>query len=181
MEQIQIRDLTEDAIIKGCLENDRKEQERLYRKFADEMYNVCLVYEQDRDSAKDIMQDAFIKVFRNIDQYNRRGTLRGWIRRIVVNTALDHLRLKKGAERHVDIDAISETHMHLQFGVNHSDSKDILVAVNRLPEGARLVFNLFALEGFSHREIAERLNITEGTSKSQYSRARQLLQLWVEV
>jgi len=181
MGNLQIRDLAEETIIKGCLENDRKEQERLYRMFADEMYNVCLTYDQDKEAAKDILQDAFIKVFRNIDQYNGSGSLKGWVRRVVVNTALDHLRRKKGEERLVDIDSISEKQVLTETNASHSSTKEILVAVSRLPEGARLVFNLFALEGYSHKEIAEKLNISEGTSKSQYSRARQLLQLWVEV
>ncbi|HSV76608.1 MAG TPA: RNA polymerase sigma factor [Bacteroidales bacterium] len=181
MEQIQLRDLAEETIIRGCLENDRKEQERLYRMFADEMYNVCLTYEQDRDAAKDIMQDAFIKVFKNIDQFNRSGSLKGWVRRVVVNTALDYLRRKKGEEKLVDIEAVSEIQIQAETNASPSFAKDILTAVSRLPDGARLVFNLFALEGYSHREIAEKLSISEGTSKSQYSRARQLLQLWVEV
>jgi len=181
MEQTQVRDLTEESIIRGCLENDRKEQERLYRMFADEMYNVCLTYDQDRDAAKDIMQDAFLKVFKNIDQFNRSGSLKGWVRRVVVNTALDSLRRRKGDNRLVDIEAVSEIQFQAETNASPLGAKEILVAVNRLPEGARLVFNLFALEGYSHREIAEKLNISEGTSKSQYSRARQLLQLWVEV
>lgn len=179
--KVQTRDLTEDTIIRGCLDNDRKEQERLYRMFADDMYNVCLVYEKDRDAVKDIMQDAFVKVFRSIDQYNRSGSLKGWVRRVVVNTALDYLRRKKGENSLIDINEIEETLDFSQPFNSPSATKDIMLAVNRLPEGARLVFNLFALEGYSHREIAEKLNISEGTSKSQYSRARQLLQLWVEV
>jgi len=179
--QVQTRDLAEETIIRGCIANDRREQERLYRSYADEMYNVCLIYESDRDSVKDILQDAFIKVFKNIEQYNRNGSLRGWIRRIVVNTALDHLRRKNQAGFAVDIDTINDDQLQSHQNASNLITKDIVAAVNRLPQGARLVFNLFGLEGYSHKEIAQMLEITEGTSKSQYSRARLLLQKWVEI
>ncbi len=177
----QTRDLVEDTIIRGCLNNDRKEQEQLYRMFANEMYNVCLIYENDRELVKDILQDAFVKVFKNIEQFNRNGSLRGWIRRVVVNTALDHLRSKKNFGTVVDFETLAENQMHSNETGSNYRTKDIIAEVNRLPEGARLVFNLFALEGYSHKEIALKLEISEGTSKSQYSRARQLLQQRVEL
>ena len=92
-------DFHEELMIEGCRKNDRKYQEQLYRKYADEMYNVCLAYEKDRDMVKDILQDAFVKVFRNIGNYNRKGSFKGWLRRIVVNTAIDHFRLKNNKDR----------------------------------------------------------------------------------
>lgn len=179
--QVQTIDLAEETLIRGCINNDRREQERLYRLFADEMYNVCLIYESDRDAVKDILQDAFIKVFKNIGQYNSNGSLRGWVRRVVVNTALDYLRRKNGHRAVVDIETISDMQLQTTTNGTNLGLKDIVAAVNRLPEGARLVFNLFALEGYSHKEIAIKLEISEGTSKSQYSRARQFLQQWVEM
>lgn len=170
-------DFHEELMIEGCRKNDRKYQEQLYRKYADEMYNVCLAYEKDRDMVKDILQDAFVKVFRNIGNYNRKGSFKGWLRRIVVNTAIDHFRLKNNnLNSYVDIETIADYTPEKINDPNNTNAKDILRMVERLPEGARIIFNLFALEGFSHKEIAEQLNISEGTSKSQYSRARQLLQ-----
>ena len=173
--------LQEETLISGCIQNNRNAQEQLYRMCADEMYNVCLVYEKDRDQVKDILQESFIKVFRSIEKYDRKGPLKAWVRRIVVNTAIDHIRRKKNVDAFVDVETIADStpgHGDYQGG---QGVKDILKLVKRLPEGARLVFNLFALEGYSHKEIAEKLSITEGTSKSQYSRARQLLQQWVEI
>lgn len=177
----QYIDLQQEALLSGCLKNDRKSQEAFYRMYADEMYNVCLAYEKDRDSVKDILQDAFIKIFKSIEKYDRKGPLRAWVRRIVVNTAIDHFRKKKAADAFVDVEAIADITPELGDRQGGQGVKDILKMVLRLPEGARMVFNLFALEGYSHKEIAEKLNITEGTSKSQYSRARQLLQQWVEL
>ena len=173
----QYVDFQEELLIEGCRRSDRKYQEQLYRKYADEMYIVCLAYEKDRDAVKDILQDAFVKVFRNIGNYNRKGSFKGWIRRIVVNTAIDHFRLKNNhLNNDVDIETIADYTPDRINDPNNTNAKDILRMVERLPEGARIIFNLFALEGFSHKEIAEQLNISEGTSKSQYSRARQLLQ-----
>ncbi len=169
-------DLTEQEIIKGCLNKDRKAQEQLYRKYANEMFSVCLAYEADRDAAKDILQESFIKVFRNLDKYNNDGPLKGWIRRIVVNTAIDYFRRKGDQGRFVDVDQVAEVIPSQEGETQNLNVKDILSHVKKLPEKARLVFNLFALEGYSHKEIAIKLDITEGTSKSQFSRARQLLQ-----
>lgn len=177
----QYVNLQEETLIGGCVKNDRKSQEQLYRMYADEMYNVCLAYEKDRDEVKDILQESFIKVFRNIEKYDKKGPLKAWVRRIVVNTAIDHFRRKKDVDAFVDVETIAE--ITPEQGNQHGGQgfKDILKMVMRLPEGARMVFNLFALEGYSHKEIAEIMSISEGTSKSQYSRARQLLQQWVEI
>ncbi|MBN1989754.1 MAG: RNA polymerase sigma factor [Bacteroidales bacterium] len=172
--------LTDEYLVAGCLKNDRRVQEQLYRKYANEMYAICLAYESDRDSAKDILQEAFIKVFKSIDQFDKRGSLKGWIRRIITNTAIDFYRRKGVEANFVDVERIADVTPSNDEELGGYGSEDILAHVKRLPEGARVIFNLFALEGYSHKEIAERLNITEGTSKSQFSRARQLLQEWVK-
>jgi RNA polymerase sigma-70 factor (ECF subfamily) len=176
----QYVNLQEETILAGCLKNDRRAQEQLYRLYADEMYTVCLAYEKDRDAVKDILQESFIKVFRSIEKYDKKGPLKAWVRRIVVNTAIDHFRNKKDVDAFVEVEAIAETTPGQTERQNGHGVKDILKMVMRLPEGARMVFNLFALEGYSHKEIADRLSITEGTSKSQYSRARHLLRQWIE-
>jgi RNA polymerase sigma factor (sigma-70 family) len=173
-------DLSEQDLIRGCLNNDRKAQEQLYRMFADDMLVVCLAYESDPDEAKDILQNGFIKVFRSLDQYDNQGSIKGWIRRIIVNTAIDHYRKKKNTDGFVDIENIGDTGQGFDVTESKENVKEILELVERLPDRARLIFNLFALEGYSHKEIATQLNIAEGTSKSMYSRAKMLLQQWLE-
>ncbi len=168
-------ELTDDELINGCKADNRKIQEMLYRKYAGEMFRVCLSYEPDRDIAKDILQRAFLKVFRNIESYQGTGTLKGWIRRITTNTAIDLFRQKRNSFNTVSID---ETDGYNEPAGDNSDPlfyKDLLKEVQNLPDGARMVFNLYALEGYGHKEIAEKLNVTEGTSKSQLSRARKIL------
>ena len=172
-------DLSEQELIRGCLNNDRKAQEQLYRRFADDMFVVCLAYESDLDEAKDILQNGFIKVFRSLDQYDNLGSLKGWIRRIMVNTAIDHYRRKKKKDDFVDIEIIVDESQGYDVTESKENVKEILTLVERLPDRARLIFNLFALEGYSHKEIATQLNIAEGTSKSMYSRAKMLLQQWL--
>ncbi len=175
-----IENLSEQQLIDGCLRNDRRMQELLYRKFANEMYSICLAYEPDRDSAKDIFQEAFVKVFKCIKTYDNRGSLKGWIRRIITNTAIDHFRQKVNSDKFIEVEKISNITSGNSDAIENLETQDILSQVKRLPERARIVFNLYALEGFSHKEIAEMLCITEGTSKSQFSRARQLLQEWIK-
>lgn len=172
-------ELSDDILVEGCLRNDRKMQELLYRKYANEMYAICRTYESNTDAAKDILQEAFIKVFKNIASYDGSGSLKGWIRRIITNCAIDYYRRSPKKSNFVDIESIASKCLDNEV-IESIYSADILKQVQRLPEGARLIFNLFALEGFTHKEIATKLNISEGTSKSQYSRARQLLQVWLD-
>lgn len=177
---VHVINFQEENLIAGCLKQDRQAQEQLYRMYADEMYIVCLAYEKDRDVVKDILQDSFIKVFNSIGNYDRKGALKAWIRRIVVNTAIDHYRKKRNDNLFIDVETIEDKVAGEIDGHNNFGVKDILKQIKRLPDGARVIFNLFALEGYSHKEIAQKLSITVGTSKSQYSRARQLLQHWIE-
>jgi RNA polymerase sigma factor (sigma-70 family) len=172
--------LTEQELVQQCLKNNRQAQEMLYRKYASKMFHICLSYTGDRDSAKDILQDSFIKVFKNIRDYNSINSLEGWIRRIVTNTAIDYYRKEKRLRYFEDSSDHSHESVALpanQFIKINTDS--VLYHIKRLPEGARLVFHMFAVEGYSHKEIAGKLNISEGTSKSQFNRARTLLQEWL--
>ncbi|MDY0201968.1 MAG: RNA polymerase sigma factor [Tenuifilaceae bacterium] len=166
-------------LLKGCLENDRRLQKQLYQKYFKVMFQICLSYSGDRTEAKDIMQDAFIKVFTNLEKFDPANSLEGWIRRIVTNTAIDYFRKRK---RLVFLDEFPDEPDEEERGTytfQELTNDVILYHIKKLPDGARVVFNLFAVEGLKHKEIAEKLNITEGTSKSQYKRARNLLKKWL--
>jgi RNA polymerase sigma factor (sigma-70 family) len=168
--------LSDEELVAGSIRGDRRIQEIVYRKYAKTMYNICLAYEPDRDIAKDILQDSFIKVFRTISTFNNQGSLEGWIRKIITNTAIDHFRQAKIAEsRFFAIDSLLRSEEPHVKENTVMENEDILKVVKQLPEGARLVFNLYSLEGYNHKEISEMLGISEGTSKSQLSRAKQLL------
>ncbi|MDY0199048.1 MAG: sigma-70 family RNA polymerase sigma factor [Tenuifilaceae bacterium] len=167
------------VLLKGCLDNDRRLQKQLYQKFFKGMFQICLSYSGDRSEAKDILQDAFIKVFTSLESFNPNNSLEGWIRRIVTNTAIDYFRKKK---RLVFLDEFPDEPDEEErgnFSFQELTNEVILFHIKKLPDGARVVFNLFAVEGLQHKEIAERLGITEGTSKSQYMRARNLLKKWL--
>lgn len=171
----------DEILVKGCLANNRHSQELLYRKYATKMYHIALSFTGNRDEAKDILQDSFIKVFKSLDTFNAANSLEGWIRKIVNNTAIDYFRRQKSLRY---IESTEETEARevvlAEDPVHHWNTEAIFGFIRNLPEGARIVFHLFAVEGYSHKEIAVRLNITEGTSKSQYNRARMLLQEWIK-
>lgn len=171
--------LDDNEIIDGCLQGDRKFQKALYNKFSGKMFAVCLRYAADVNQAEDLMQDGFIKVFRNIEKFRREGSFEGWIRRIFVNSCIEKIRKKS------ILYAIQDTNIkHVEYNeksvVEHLKAEDLLKLVNKLATGYRTVFNLYAVEGYSHKEIGEMLGITEGTSKSQLARARYLLQQKLE-
>ncbi len=170
-----LKDIGEENMLAGCRNDNRRSQEILYRHFAKKMYAVCLCYAGERSLAQDILQESFIKVFKNIKQYKNDGSLEGWIRRIVTNTAIDHIRKKKKTIEYLETDS------HDSVPCIHNPAfvimgfEELMKQVERLPDSARMIFNLHVLDGYSHKEIADQLNITEGTSKSQFSRARKIL------
>ncbi|MFO7997360.1 MAG: RNA polymerase sigma factor, partial [Bacteroidales bacterium] len=173
-------DLYSDAeIVKGCQQNDRKYQEILYRRFARMMYGICLSYANNRAQAQDILHEAFLKIFKGISGYKGEGSLEGWIRRIVTHTAIDQLRKDARLGNYLTDTAEAPEVAIPETALGQMQAKEILKQVSRLPAGARAIFNLYALEGYTHREIALELDISEGTSRSQYSRARNLLMDWV--
>ena len=147
----------------------------LYKEYAPKMFAVCRSYAQNNDAAKDILQNGFIKVFKKIDQYNHEGEIGAWIRRIIVNTALDYCR-KVEREQQVGLEIINENQFSINDTSDNLNLTDLVNVIRTLPEKARIIFNLYVIEGYSHKEIALLLNITEGTSKSQFSRAKKLLQ-----
>jgi RNA polymerase sigma factor (sigma-70 family) len=164
-------------IIIGCLKGNRRDQELLYRRHAAKLYAVCLQYSGNDEEARDILQDGFIKIFENLADYKHEGSFEGWIRRIMVNTALEKYRAKHNLYRVDDIDDIPEPDAD-PYNEDYSglEAGDLLDIIRELPPKYRMVFNLFAIEGYSHKEIGKMVNISEGTSKSNLSRARAILQ-----
>lgn len=172
--------IPESDLIKGCLKGNPQMQEELYRRFSPKMYAVCLRYAQDSDDARDLLQEGFIKVYRNLDRYRGEGSFEGWIRRIFVNTAIEYYR-KKSLEYSRVSEKEETTIADADISVlDELAVKDIIGLIQELAPGYRAVFNLYVIEGFSHKEIADMLNISEGTSKSQLARAKSILQKKVE-
>lgn len=164
-------------IIKGCLAGSRRDQELLYRRHSSKLYAVCLQYSGNDEEARDILQEGFIKIFENLQNYKHEGSFEGWMRRIVVNTALEKFRSRHNLFRVDDIDTINEPEAEPDTeDYSGLQAVDLLYIIRELPPKYRMVFNLYAIEGYSHREISQMLNISEGTSKSNLSRARIILQ-----
>lgn len=170
---------SDEELIEGCRENNRKCQEMLYRRYARSMYNLCLIYENDRDIAKDILQEGFIKIFRNISGFDRKNSLPGWIKKIITNTAIDYYRKNHHQNVFIQVESIDKVCSDEDSLVSVLSTEDIISQVDKLPLGARKIFQLHAIEGYSHREIARLLHISVGTSKSQINRAKHLLQHWI--
>jgi RNA polymerase sigma-70 factor (ECF subfamily) len=146
-----------------------------YEKFAPLMYPLCLRYVREISEAEDVMISGFMKAFDKIDTYTGKGSLSGWLRRIMINQALGHLRKNKTMYLEVDLEA-ADYQPQMKWSAGHLEAEDLMKLVRQLPLGYRTVFNLYAIEGYCHKEIAEILGISENTSKSQLSRARGLLQ-----
>lgn len=167
--------LTEEQIIAGCYRGDRSLQRELYDRYAPGMLMVSMRYSKNRDDAEDILQEAFIKVFKNIGTFKAQSTLGYWIKRIVVNTALNFQRSKLYLFPMVELEeGISSTPNDRI--ISNLSTEELLKMIQSLPIGCQVIFNLYAMEGYKHKEIASMLDISTGTSKSQYARARGLLQ-----
>jgi len=141
---------------------------------------VCLRYADNREMAEDFLQDGFIKVFSSIRSYSYEGSFEGWMRRIFVNTALEALRKNDLLRNGVELNALEPQQEADYSAVEKISADELMELIAQLPPGFRTVFNMFAIEGYSHREIAETLNINESTSRSQYTRAKRLLQKWIK-
>lgn len=171
--------MNELQIIAGCKEQKREAQKMLYESYARKMYSICLRYSSDASAAQDLLQDGFIKVFANIASFEDRGSFEGWLKRIFINLALENLRKKKSiihtSDDVQDIpDVVDDsTEDDQMYKISETE---LLKMIQDLPRGYSTVFNLYAIEDYSHKEIADMLGISEGTSRSQYVRARQILQ-----
>lgn len=172
----KIRKLTEDIneIIAGCIENNRQSQEELYRILSPKMYAVCLQYASDPDEACDFLQEGFIRVFGNIGNFRGEGSFEGWVRRIMVNTALQFIR-KKRQMYLINEDITEDAHYEVADTEYALDADDLLEMIGRLPVNQRLIFNLYAIEGYNHSEIEGMTGIPVNTSKSHLHRARLAL------
>jgi len=166
--------MSETDLIKGCLNEDRVAQKELYKTYASKMMVVCMRYAKDTMEAEDILQEGFIKVFDNIKYFKNMGSFEGWIRKIMANTALN--RIRKNTIYFEEINDISidvSVNDHL---IEKFSEKDILSLICSMPQGYKQVFNMFAIEGFSHKEISEQLGFEEATSRSQFAKAKKYLQ-----
>jgi RNA polymerase sigma factor (sigma-70 family) len=166
---------TEEQIVRGCIAGKREFQKKLYDTYSGKMLFVCMRYTKNREEAEDVMQDAFIKVFKNIHTFKFMGSFEGWVRRIMVHTAIEHIRRKKQTTVFDDIENVLHHPESETDASGKLSEKELLRMLTLLPDGYRTVFNLYVIEGYAHKEIATMLNINEGTSKSQLSKAKDHL------
>ncbi|MBD2702534.1 RNA polymerase sigma factor [Spirosoma sp. BT702] len=164
------------ALVEGCRQQNRVSQRLLYERFAGKLFVLCKRYIKDPDEAEDVLQDAFVKIYRHIDSFRFECPLEAWLKRIVINTALKELRKNKPWENAADVQEMAPVLPQADESLPTLNYQYLLQLIQELPAGCRTIFNLYAIEGYTHPEIAELLDIAEGTSKSQYARARGLLQ-----
>lgn len=167
----------EKHLIAQAIENNRQAQHQLYTKFSPRMLSVCRQYIKDLHHAEDVMISGFMKMFTNLKKFEHKGSFEGWIKRIMIHECIDYLRVQKNNFNHKNIDDViySETEDNYEIEGDFAID-DIQLLIDNLPEGYKMVFNLYVIEGYKHNEIADLLNISEGTSKSQLSHAKRMLQ-----
>ena len=168
--------MTEEVLLQGCLQNDAIAQQELYSKYSPKMLSVCFRYAKTREDAEDMMQEGFIKVFSQIKQFESRGSLEGWVLRIMVHTCINHLKKNKRFNENLDIVYAGNMTIREEHIPSVLQAKQFVESIRALPIGYRTVLNLYAIEGYSHKEIGELLDIEESTSRSQYTRAKNMLE-----
>ena len=166
----------DSKLIKSCIEGDRAAQKFLYERLAPRMFPVCIRYIGDRETAEDVLQDGFITLFTHLDSYKGEGSFEGWARKIFVTTALMELRRKDALKMSDDLDVVKGMKAETVSQIQNIGYKDLMNLITQLPPGFRTVFNLYAVEGYTHKDIGEMLGISETTSRTQLSRARAWLQ-----
>lgn len=169
-----ISTLPQTHLIENCIKGERKSQKEMYDMFSSKMYSICLRYTKNQMDAEDILQEGFIKLFNNLHKFRNEGSFDGWVRRIFVNTAIEQIR-RKSLNTSVGEGLENTIADKQQNALDNLFEKDILKTSRTLSEGYKTVFTLYAIEGYSHKEIADELGISESTSKSQFSRAKALL------
>ena len=168
--------MTEQAILAGCLQSDASAQRELYNLYSPKMLSVCYRFAQSREDAEDMLQEGFIKIFTQISSFKNQGSFEGWIRRIIVHTAINFLKKYKKLNDNVDLAHASYLHVKEETMPSIMQAKQVVESIRLLPIGYRTVLNLHAIEGYNHKEIAEMLDIEESTSRSQYTRAKVMLE-----
>jgi RNA polymerase sigma factor (sigma-70 family) len=168
--------MTEEAILKGCLQNEPTAQKELYNRYSPKMLSVCYRFAHNREDAEDMLQEGFIKIFSQMHTFGNRGAFEGWIRRIMVHTCINILKKNKKFNESVDIIHATAVQVREESVPSIVQAKQIVECIRMLPVGYRTVLNLYAIEGYSHREIGMMLEIEESTSRSQYTRAKAMLE-----
>lgn len=168
--------MTEEQMLAGSLRNDAAAQEALYNRYSPKMLGVCYRFAKNREDAEDMLQEAFIKVFMQLHQYRNEGSLEGWIRRIIVHTCINVLKKNKKFSESVDIIHAHSLVTREDYIPSIMQAKQVVECIRSLPLGYRTVLNLYAIEGYSHKDIAGMLDIEESTSRSQYTRAKAMLE-----
>lgn len=163
-------------LLEGCKRNNRDAQKKLYAKHSVKLMGICMRYTRNKSDAEDLLQEVFVKIFKQIKKFKGTGSFEGWLCRIAVNTAITNYHKNKVHKDTGNVDDYSDQLFDYETITDKLSTNELLEVINRLPEIYKVVFNLYAIEGYTHKEIAEQLNISEGTSKSQLSRARKLLQ-----
>jgi RNA polymerase sigma factor (sigma-70 family) len=171
--------VSDTELVEHCIAGKRTYQEIFYNKFCRKMMGICFRYSRNKEEAEDILQEGFIKIFLNLKRFRNEGSLEGWVRRIMMNTIFETHRNRKKELRVVPITNEVEVSTEENY-LNHSQTEEIISMLQDLPTGCRVIFNMFAIDGYTHKEIAQQLNISEGTSKSQYHAARQILKRKIE-
>lgn len=170
--------MNEEELIRCCIKENRDCQRKLYEMFAPKMFALCLRYTNSREDAEDALQESFVRIFDNLDKFRFEGSFEGWLRRITVHTVLRLVQKKSPLKFAEDMETVKTADTAPDV-LGKMGERDLMSLISKLPQGYRVVFNMFAIEGYSHAEIANQLNISEGTSRSQYARARKHLQHFV--
>jgi len=168
--------MTDEAVFQGCLKNDAVAQRELYQRYSPKMLSVCYRFAHNREDAEDMLQEGFIKVFSQIHTFQNKGAFEGWVRRIMVHTCINNLKKNKKFNESVDIIQATGVQVREESVPSIVQAKQVVECIRLLPIGYRTVLNLYAIEGYSHKEIAGMLDIEESTSRSQYTRAKQMLE-----
>ncbi|HTJ10909.1 MAG TPA: sigma-70 family RNA polymerase sigma factor [Dinghuibacter sp.] len=168
--------MTEEVLLQGCLHKDAAAQQEFYNRYSPKMLSVCYRFAKNREDAEDMLQEGFIRIFSQIHQFQHKGALEGWIRKIIVHTCINLLKKNKKFSENVDIQYAQHLSVREEAVPAVIQAKQVIECIRMLPIGYRTVLNLFAIEGYNHKEIAEMLDIEESTSRSQYTRAKAMLE-----
>lgn len=167
---------TEEDFIQRCLDNDPQAQKELYRRFAPKMFGICLRFTKNKMEAEDVLQEGFIKIFTYLKDYRSEGSLEGWIRRTIINTAINYYKKRIKELSDIQVEQLEISDQDIEGIIDKLSANELLSLIQKLPDGYRMVFNLSVIEGYTHKEVGKMLGISENTSKSQLSRARAVLQ-----